>query len=107
MYTFIGIVTPGNYLNEGEQFKAYSYKAPNTIPVYQFYSTSDRDHYYSTYKATPANFSYEGIAFYATFDSTQKPIYQFYSPTDRDHLYSTWPGTPNKYVAEGIPFYAY
>ena len=35
---------------EGEQFKAYSYKAPNTVPVYQFYSANDRDHYYSTYQ---------------------------------------------------------
>jgi len=34
-------------------------------PIYQFYSGSERDHFYSTYYGTPANYVPEGVAFYA------------------------------------------
>lgn len=78
------------------------------VPVYGFYSPSDRDHYLSTYAGTPNNYQAEGEQFkvYSYRAPNTVPIYQFYSASDKDHYYSTSSGTPWNYTYEGIVFYA-
>lgn len=79
-----------------------------SIPIYGFYSGSDKDHYLSTSPAVPNHYVSEGETFRAynyKVPNTQ-PIYQFYSTSDRDHYYSTSSAVPNKYGYEKIAFYA-
>lgn len=78
------------------------------VPVYGFYSSSERDHYLATHPGTPQNYYGEGELFKAFKYKVPNtvPVYQFYSGTERDHFYSTYPVTPANYVNEGIAFYA-
>ncbi|MDR6489460.1 hypothetical protein J2799_003999 [Chryseobacterium vietnamense] len=78
------------------------------VPIYGFYSGSDRDHLLSTWAGTPNNYQAEGEQFkaYSYKAPNTVPVYQFYSANDRDHYYSTYQGTPWNYTYEGIAFYA-
>lgn len=80
----------------------------NAVPIYGFYSGSDKDHYLSVLPGVPNHYVAEGEAFRAYNYKVPNtvPIYQFYSTSDRDHYYSTSPAIPNKYGYEKIAFYA-
>lgn len=73
---------------------------------------------FSRNEAAGANFSYEGIAFYAYSDNSAVgavPVYRFYNKIRGDHVYTisekekgAYVSTPTLgYVYEGIAFYTY
>lgn len=99
---------PSGYHSEGIEFYAYSFKVPNSIPIYMYYNTSSGDHYYTQSLATPAGYIAEGIAFYAHSSQVPNsvPIYMYYNSYG-DHFYTKSPSTPWGYHSEGIWFYAY
>jgi hypothetical protein len=103
---------PEFYVPEGIPFKAYNYRAENTVPIYMYYSSKESDHYYSQSPQVPLYYISEGIAFYAypTKELSLNgaiPIYMFYSGREKDHYYSQLPVIPQYYVSEGIGFYAH
>lgn len=110
-YYTISTITPPYYVPEGIEFYAFSYKTPNTVPIYMYYSPSLKDHFYTTSSVTPSNYVSEGIGFYAYQNqvSNTVPIYRYYRSfrTYGDHFYSRSSVTPVNYVSEGIEFYAF
>lgn len=108
-YFNISSTTPYNYANEGEAFKALSYKSTNAVAVYGYYSSNDKDHYYTRSPVTPNQYVAEGVFFYAyqTQIAGTVPIYGYYSSSDKDHFLSKSSITPSNYVSEGVAFYAY
>jgi hypothetical protein len=99
---------PSGYHSEGIEFYAYSFKVPNSVPIYQYYNTSSGDHYYTQSLATPSGYISEGIAFYAHSNQVANsvPIYMYYNSYG-DHFYTKSASAPGGYNPEGIWFYAY
>ncbi len=111
---------------ENEAYSTYSSQAPETTPVYRFWSDSKQKHFFTidpSEKAyVEANFprhiwKYEGIAFYA-FPANKfgsKPVYRFWSNKFQGHFYTISESEKNSVIAnyssdwsfEGIAFYAY
>lgn len=81
--------------------------ADYTQPIFRYYNTSSKDHFYTRTAYQYPGHSYEGIEFYTYTYAVPNavPIYRFYGR--RDHYYTTDPGAPSGYVAEGIEFYAF
>lgn len=95
-------------------------------PVYRFWSPISSDHFYTLNEAERDKliveyshaWVYEGVAFYANFDSSQPqvaPVYRFWSdvslghfytmdPVERDKLINEYPGV---WTYEGVAFYSY
>jgi hypothetical protein len=76
-------------------------------PLYEYYSPSDRDHYYTTTLGTYTNYNYSKIV--CTVNLCQQglwqPFYEYYSPSDRDHYYTTTLGTYTNYYYSKIACY--
>lgn len=83
------------------------------LPVYQYYSGPDSDHYYTTHWGgqifNPGNYQYEVTVFYVARSTTPgvEPIYSSYHPTNKDHYYHLGATGPAGYLDDGIAFYAF
>ena len=58
----------GKWKSDGILFYAYSYQKGGTVPIYQYWNATDKDHYYSVDNLPTAGggkWINEGIAFYA------------------------------------------
>lgn len=111
------------YWYMGVQFKAYKTRQPNTYPVYQFYDSVNKTHYYTksesekSYILTHLPWTYNGIAFYnyPTYVPGTKAVYLFYNPVTKGFLYTQnlSEGTNSTlylgqyFQYKGIAFYAY
>lgn len=94
------------YGYEGVAFRAYNYKAPNTVAIYRYWNGTE--HYYATAPGAPAGYVPEGIEFYAYPSQVNgsTPVYQYFGRKRGDHFYTTsFQAYPN-YNYEGIAFYA-
>lgn len=102
---------PTNYwINEGPNFKAFKYKAENTIPIYGYKSTVGWEHYYakvSTLQPTSYWNQYMGVCFYAYSEPGpgRTPVYSYKASSD--HYFAISPSAGSSYwTKEGIAFYA-
>jgi hypothetical protein len=90
---------------------------PGTVPVYEFYSSNQTDHWISidrnvTDPYPSAGWQYYGIKFYVfpSQISGTIPVYEFYNPAVTDHVFTTNPNATNGYPGwtnYGIKFYVY
>ena len=98
---------------EGIGFNAYNTQAPNTVPVYRFWSNTYDGHFYTASQTEkdyvishyPSNvWNYEGIAFYAypTQQSNTLPVYRFWSSLYNGHFY-TDSQTEKDYITSHYP----
>ena len=80
-----------------------------SVPIYEYYHTGDKDHYYTTSSTTPAGYGAYGAKFnaYSYQVPNTVPIYRYYSYPDKDHYLSQSSVTPYNFVPDGIAFYAY
>jgi hypothetical protein len=116
---------PTVWTYEGPVFYAFTTQVPGTLPVYRFWSSTYRGHFYTISEferdyviATwPETWTFEGPAFYAF--STQvpgtSPVYRFWSNVflghfytisqiERDYVIATW---PTAWSYEGPVYYTY
>ena len=111
VYTSDGNFFLPRYRYEGVGFKAYTYKAENTIPIYQY--TNMRENFYTTSSIVPYGYVIQGIAFYAHTSKVpgSKPVYRYFNVINGDHFYTTtWEELGigrGGYIYERIEFYAY
>ncbi|HEX8546477.1 MAG TPA: hypothetical protein VF691_05905 [Cytophagaceae bacterium] len=90
--------------------KIYPYTSDNSVkPIYEFYSSTQTDHFYSRVFAVIQNYAFSTICFYAHTAqvSGSVPVYRFYSATLGDHYYSISNAIPDGYIYDGVEFYAY
>jgi len=88
------------YAYKGIAFYTYNNNSvANTLPVYQFWSSSRQDYYYTISESTKAKliadpkklYAYKGIAFYAYNDNSianTLPVYQFWNASIQDYYYT-------------------
>ncbi len=82
---------------------------PPTVPIYRYFSSLYRNHFYTSFPTTPNNYISQGPVWksFKTAAPGTVPIYRYYSVYYTDHFYTSFPTTPNGYALEGIEFYAY
>jgi hypothetical protein len=111
---------------EGVAYRAFSTQRPGTVPLYRFWSQTQRGHFYTTevgekdfivatYPTDVWNF--EGTAFYVYPDTTAvtptQRVWRFWSPSARHHFFTasdsekdfvvaTYP--PSQWTFEGAAF---
>lgn len=95
---------------EGERYTAYSTQVEGTVPLYRFWSTRFRGHFYTADQAErdkviatwPDDWSYEGVAYYVyPIDSTvpdTTPMYRFWSPRFLHHFYTAENGERDRVI---------
>jgi MAC/Perforin domain/Repeat of unknown function (DUF5648) len=101
------------YGYEGVAFQAYTYKAPNTVPIYRYFNTRIGDNFYSSDPGAPFGYENLGIEFYAYKQQTPgtSPVHRYFNIRNGAHFYTTnfnhlGYGIPGTYVYEGVHFYA-
>ena len=84
---------------EGIAYYAYSQKTSETKPVYRFWSSKNKSHFYTASEEErdlvideydDYVWKYEGIAYYAYSQKTSetKPVYRFWSSKNKSHFYT-------------------
>merc|ERR1711916_144886 len=70
--------------------------SPGAVPLYRYYNTKVKDHFYTTNWASLGNAGSDGWRFegvqayiYKEKESGSIPLYRYYSAADKDHLYTT------------------
>lgn len=100
-------LTPPGYQYEGIAWRAYSYKAPDTVPIHRYYNHYTGDHYYTVGDVVPAEYQDEGVEFYAYATQTSDNIaaYQYFNQSNGDHFYALSSEPIQDYQLEGVAFY--
>jgi MAC/Perforin domain len=80
-----------------------------SIPIYEYYHSGDRDHYFTQSSITPSGYGAYGVRWsaYSYQVPNTVPIYRYYSYRDKEHYLSQSNITPYNFVADGIAFYAF
>ncbi|MCI5192798.1 MAG: hypothetical protein D3915_06675 [Candidatus Electrothrix sp. AU1_5] len=89
---------------------AYTYGQGNTLPVYRFWSATNKSHFYTISEEEKdyviANYSddewqYEGTVFYAykNWEFGTLPVYRFWSKTQNAHFYTASEAEKNDLIA--------
>ncbi|WP_288377360.1 MAC/perforin domain-containing protein [Chryseobacterium culicis] len=113
-FTFETNLQPSSYwTNEGPTFRAFKYKAPNTVPIYSYKSTSGTEHYFSQSSSMqPSSYwnIYMGVAFYAYKEPGvgRVAVYNYRGVNGGHHYLSTSPnlGPSSYWIRENLEFYA-
>ena len=98
---------------ESEVYTAYSTNVAGTTPLYRFWSSTSKGHFYTADPAerdyilanyTDAEWHYEGIAYYVLDLGSSKgtPVYRFWSPVYMHHFYTADPAERD-YVQATMP----
>ncbi len=112
-FTFDSNLQPSSYwINEGPAFKAFKYKAADTVPIYGYKSTSGGDHYFTQASSLqPSSYwnVYMGVAFYAYKDPAagRVAVYSYRANHGTDHYLTTNSnmGPASYWTKEGVAFY--
>ena len=117
--------TDTNWVYEGTAFNTWPTVdgtcTAGTLPVYRFWSSAFRSHFYTvdeaemaTVRDTDSNWNFEGAAFCAApgASATSTPVYRFWSPSFQKHFYTAdqaeadnLRSTDKNWNYEGIAFY--
>merc|ERR1711916_396115 len=85
-----------NMKSEGNVGYVFLRPSPGAVPLYRYYNTKVKDHFYTTNWASLGNAGSDGWRFegvqayiYKEKESGSIPLYRYYSAADKDHLYTT------------------